>query len=304
MITVSLPDQGWIDDAGPIPEGVRVVPWDLLAAPPEPGIEVVVPPYLDLSAEQLGRLADLPALQWVKTLTAGYEHLLPFLPEGVGLANASGLHDASTAELAVGLTIAALRGLPALVRSQERGEWALFFGTSLADRRVLVIGYGGVGQALARRLAGFEVQITAVASRPRDGVHGVEELPALLPDHDVVILTVPLNESTRGLVDAAFLAALPDGALVVNVARGAVIDTAALLAEIRSGRLLAAVDVIDPEPLPEGHPLWSEPGFLMTPHVGGASSAFRPRALAQIRALLSRLPDGAPPDHVVVSRPA
>jgi phosphoglycerate dehydrogenase-like enzyme len=173
---------------------------------------------------------------------------------------------------------------------------------------VLLIGFGGVGQAVARRLAGFETELTAVASRARDvagfggltQVHGIDQLATLLPDHDVVVLTVPLTERTRGLVDAAFLAALPDGALVVNVARGGVVDTEALLAEVRSGRLQAAVDVVDPEPLPAGHPLWSEPGFLLTPHIGGASSAFRPRAVSLIRELLQRLGSGRPPDRIVV----
>jgi phosphoglycerate dehydrogenase-like enzyme len=131
-------------------------------------------------------------------------------------------------------------------------------------------------------------------------VHGVDELPGLLPDHDVVILTVPLTDRTRGLVDAAFLARLPDGALLVNVARGAVVDTDALLAEVRSGRLRAAVDVVDPEPLPPGHPLWAEPGFLMTPHVGGASSAFRPRAVALLVDVVQRLASGQRPDRLVV----
>jgi phosphoglycerate dehydrogenase-like enzyme len=131
-------------------------------------------------------------------------------------------------------------------------------------------------------------------------VRGVDELPGLLPDHDVVILTVPLTDATRGLVDATFLAALPDGALVVNVARGAVVDTDALAAELARGRLLAAADVIDPEPLPPGHPLWSEPRLLLTPHVGGASSAFEPRAIALLRGLIERLAAGREPERIVV----
>ena len=299
MVTVSLPDQDWIDEVGAPPEGVRVVPWDLTGPAPDPEIEVVVPPYLgDRSA--LRHLAELPALRLVQTLTAGYEDVLPYLPDGTALANAAGVHDASTAELAVGLMVAALRGIPAHVRSQAAGQWAPRFGTSLADRRVLLIGYGGVGQAVQRRLQGFEVEVTPVASRARDGVHGIDELADLLPGHDVVVLTVPLTDSTRGLVDAGFLAALPDGALVVNVARGAVVDTDALLAEVHSGRLVAAADVVAPEPLPAGHPLWAEPGFLLTPHVGGASTAFRPRAVALLRELLQRLGSGDPPDRIVV----
>ena len=299
MLTTSLPDQDWIDDVGALPPGVRVVPWDLTGPAPDPAIEVVVPPYIGDRAN-LRRLAELPRLRLVQTLTAGYEDVLPHLPDGVALANAAGVHDASTAELAVGLAIAALRGIPAHVRSQAAGRWAPTFGTSLADRRVLLLGYGGVGQAVERRLHGFEVQVTPVASRARAGVHGVADLPTLLPDHDVVVLTVPLTDATRGLVDADFLAALPDGALVVNVARGAVVDTDALLAEVRSGRISAAADVVDPEPLPAGHPLWTEPGFLLTPHVGGASSAFRPRAVALLRDLVQHLASGRQPDRVVV----
>jgi phosphoglycerate dehydrogenase-like enzyme len=299
VLTVSVPDQEWLDDLGPLPDGVHVVPWDLETPPPDPAIEVVVPPYLG-DRSRLARLADLPELRLVQTLTAGYEDVLAYLPDGVALANAAGVHDASTAELAVGLTIAALRGIPAHVRRQERGVWEPTFGRSLADRRVLLIGYGGVGAAVARRLEGFECAVTLVASQARAGVHAVDALPQLLPDHDVVILTVPLTDATTGLVDAAFLAALPDGALVVNVARGGVVVTDALLAEVGRGRIHAAVDVIDPEPLPAGHPLWSEPGFLMTPHIGGASSAFRPRALALIGELLQGLVAGRPDQHIVV----
>ncbi len=299
MTTVSVPEDGWVEDLQPVPDGVELVPWDLLGPPPRPDIEVVVPPYLG-DRDRLARLADLPRLRLVQTLTAGYEDVRPYLPDGVALANAAGVHDASTAELAVALALAALRRLPEHVRSQEAGEWRPVFGRSLADRRVLLIGYGGVGRAVARRLAGFEVELTPVASRARDGVRGVDELPQLLGAHDVVILTVPLTDATRGMVDRAFLAALPDGALVVNVARGAVVDSDALLTELATGRLTAAVDVIDPEPLPPGHPLWAEPGLLMTPHVGGASSAFRPRALALLRGVLAELAAGRPVANVVV----
>ena len=160
---------------------------------------------------------------------------------------------------------------------------------ALADKRVLVLGYGSIGRAIAARLTPFEVQVTAVASSARDGddlvpsVHAVAQLPSLLPQHDVVIVIVPLSPATTRLVDADFLAAMPDGALLVNVARGGVVDTDALVREAASGRLLAALDVTDPEPLPPGHPLWSTPGVLITPHVGGASSAFRPRAVRLVR---------------------
>jgi phosphoglycerate dehydrogenase-like enzyme len=309
---MSVPWPDWIDELAPVPAGVEYVEWDLAGPAPRTDIQVVVPTYLGDRAS-LARLADLPDLRLVQTLTAGYEDVLPYLPPGVALANAAGVHDASTAELAVGLAIAALRGFPAHLRSQFAGEWRPDFGTSLADRKVLLVGFGGVGQAVARRLAGFEVEVTAVASRARAvdpgvsggsgivAVQGVAELAALVPLHDVVILTVPLTAATAGLVDADFLAAMPDGALLVNVARGGVVVTDALVAELARGRLRAALDVVDPEPLPAGHPLWSQDGLLLTPHVGGASSAFRPRALAMLRDLADRLSAGRLPERIVVT---
>jgi phosphoglycerate dehydrogenase-like enzyme len=242
----------------------------------------------------------------VQLLTAGYEAALPALPAGVQLANAAGVHDASTAELALALTLSSLRGIPEFVAAQERSHWLpTELRPSLADRKVLILGYGGVGVAIARRLAGFEVLITAVASQARAGdervarVHGVDELPTLLPEHDVVIVIVPLSEATRGLVNREFLASMRDGALLVNVSRGGVVDTEALVEATGSGRISAALDVTDPEPLPADHPLWRMPGVLISPHVGGASSAFVPRAVALLREQISAFVGGRPLRNVV-----
>ncbi len=294
-------------DFGEVPDGVRLVRWELtepLAAPGE--VAVVVPPYLGgARLELLGELADL---RLVQMLTAGYDDMAASLPSGVALANAVGVHDASTSELAIGLTIAALRGLPEFVRAQDQGRWRWEQRRSLADRRVLVVGYGGVGQAVARRALAFETTVTAVASKARPhnasgpavAVHGVDELPDLLPHHDVVIVTVPLTDATRGLVDGAFLAAMPDGALLVNVARGPVVDTAALMAELAAGRLLAALDVTDPEPLPAEHELWHLPGVLISPHVGGSTSARLPRAIDLVHDQLRRIWTGEPLRGIVV----
>jgi phosphoglycerate dehydrogenase-like enzyme len=246
-------------------------------------------------------LADLPALEVVQTLTAGVDDVLPFLPEGVQLCNARGVHDASTAELVVGLVLASLRGLPGFMAAQATGRWAHVRHRSLADRRVVLVGFGSVGQAVARRLDGFEVDLVAVASRARPGVAGPESLPELLTTADVVVVTVPLSERTRGMVDAEFLARMPRGALLVNAARGPVVDTAALTREVASGRLLAALDVTDPEPLPPGHPLWTMPGALITPHVGGDTSAYLPRAHRLVAAQLDRFARRAPLDNVVVA---
>jgi len=228
------------------------------------------------------------------------------VPDGVRLCNAAGVHDASTSELTLSLILASLRGIPEFVVAQRASTWLpTRLWPALADKRVLVVGYGHVGKAIASRLLPFEVEVTAVASRPRPGddlvetVHGIDELPDLLPHHDVVVLIVPLTEATSGLADADFLAAMPDGALLVNVARGKVVDTDALLAETSTGRLRAALDVTDPEPLPTDHGLWRSPGVLISPHIGGASTAFRPRAVQLVRAQLKAYAAGSPLANVV-----
>jgi phosphoglycerate dehydrogenase-like enzyme len=301
---VTVPDGRWLDLWPPGEAPVDVRRWDMSGDPPA-DVTLVVLPYLDDRAV-LPRLADVPALRVVQALTAGYETVLPHLPGGVLLCNAAGVHDTSTAELAVGLVIAAQRGLGDFARAQPEGRWLAGTRGSLADRRVLLVGAGRVGSAIAHRLAPFEVELTRVATRARDDalghVHGVGELPELLPRQDVVILGVPLTVSTRGLVDAAFLAAMPAGALLVNVARGAVVETDALVAELTSGRLRAALDVTDPEPLPPGHPLWTAPNTLISPHVGGDTTAFPPRARALLREQFTRFATGAELLNVVAER--
>lgn len=285
---ISLPNHEWIDLVGPV-AGVEMVPWDLVGEPPRRDeISFVVPPYMVSSPWQ--RLGLLPGLRVVQLLSAGYETVLPALPAGVKLANAAGVHDASTAELAVTLALSSLRGIPDFVAAQGRSQWLpAQIRTSLADRKVLILGYGGIGVAIARRLRGFEVKLTAVASRARGGdelvasVHGVDELSALLPEHEVVIVIVPLSESTKGMVDRDFLASMRDGALLINVSRGKVVDTDALVEAAGTGRITAALDVTDPEPLPADHPLWHTPGVLISPHVGGVTSAFEPRAVELLR---------------------
>jgi phosphoglycerate dehydrogenase-like enzyme len=261
-------------------------------------VEFYVAPYT-FDHAPLRLMERMRALRVVQTQTAGYEHVLAYLPDGVTLCNAGGVHDTSTAELAVTLILASLRGIPTFVQAQDTQDWRYGWYDALADRTVLIVGYGGVGRALDRRLAGFEVQVLRVARRARDGVAAMSELPALLPRADVVVLCVPLTEETRGLVDAGFLARMHDGALLVNVARGPVVDTTALLTEVRGGRLRAAVDVTDPEPPPPDHPLWTTPGLLMSPHVGGSSSAFRPRVERVIVDQVHRYVAGQPLEYVV-----
>ena len=256
-------------------------------------VELYVPPY-NFSRDAAELMAAMPRLRVVQTLTAGVEHLAPHVPDGVLLCNGRGIHDTSTAELVLALTLASLRGIPEFVREQDREEWHQRPLPALADKRVLIVGYGAIGEAIERRLLPFEVDVVKVARRARDDVHGFEDLPDLVPDADVVVLVVPLTDQTRGLVDASFLARLRDDALLVNVARGAVVDTEALLAELTSRRIAAAIDVVDPEPLPAGHPLWKAPRLLISPHVGGASSAMWPRAYRLVREQLERFAAGEP----------
>jgi phosphoglycerate dehydrogenase-like enzyme len=215
------------------------------------------------------------------------------------------VHDSPVAEWVLGAVVGSLRQFPAFARAQERGEWrpeAFTPTRELTGARVLIVGAGSIGQAIERHLAPFGVRVTRVArtARPADEVHAVADLPALLPDADVVVLVVPLTEQTRGLVDATFLAAMPDGALLVNAARGPVVDTAALVTEVATGRISAALDVTDPEPLPAGHPLWKLPNVFITPHTGGAVRGLLPRAYGLAGDQLRRFVTGAPLINQVV----
>nr|WP_306270504.1 NAD(P)-dependent oxidoreductase [Ornithinimicrobium sp. HY1793] len=210
--------------------------------------------------------------------------------------------------MALTLLLAAQRDLPTFVRAQDEGRWVeLQERRALADQRVLVVGYGGIGRALAARLLACETSVTAVASRARDGdefvdsVHSVSDLPALLAEHDMVVLAVPLSEATRGMIGAAELALLPDNALVVNVGRGPLVDTEALIAECASGRLRAALDVTDPEPLPEDHPLWRTPGVLISPHVAGGTSVFPSRQARYVQTQIEHYLSTGELKHVVAT---
>ncbi|MET8171027.1 2-hydroxyacid dehydrogenase [Streptomyces clavifer] len=294
-----------------LPEGLNYRFWDggrdYPSDPADCAFYVV--PYMKGAEVAVRPLKAMSAVQVVQTLSAGIDHVEPglgLLPAGVRLCNAKGVHEASTAELALALVLASLRGLPGFMQGQGREEWRSGFYPALADKSVLIVGYGSIGAAIEDRLEPFEcARVVRVArsarATGRGPVHALEDLPALLPSADVVILSTPLNPSTQGLVDAGFLAAMRDGALLVNVARGPVVDTAALLSELESGRLRAALDVTDPEPLPAGHPLWHAPHVLITPHVGGSTSAFLPRAKRLLAGQLTRFAAGQPVDNLVLT---
>ncbi|MBL3699637.1 2-hydroxyacid dehydrogenase [Leucobacter luti] len=305
-LVVSLPGEGLREALGEVP-GVDFVEWDLTGAAPRERFDIVVPPYWG-GARQLAALAAVETrlVQWQ---SIGYNGVAKHLPAGMPLANAATVHEASTAELALALTLAAQRGIPEFVRAGDAHRWELRSFPSLADRRVLLVGYGGVSKAIEARLAGFEVQLTRLARTAREdrnlageavAVRGFADLPEALADAEIVLIAVPLTDETRGMFGAAELAALPDGALVVNVARGPVVDTDALVAELQAGRLRAALDVTDPEPLPADHPLWECSGALISPHVGGDSTAMLPRMVALIQRQIARLRAGDTPENLVI----
>ncbi|MFG6402343.1 NAD(P)-dependent oxidoreductase [Microbacterium sp. P04] len=301
-LVISVPNDQLAGDLAPLPAGVEVVVWPMTDDAPRDRFDMVVGPHANLTAA----LAHLDGVEvgLLQSQSIGYEGVAEHVPAGVPFANAATVHESSTGELAVALALAAQRLIPEFVRAQDEHAWRPRFAESLADRRVTLLGFGGVGKAIAARLQGFEVHLTAVATRAReeDGVtvRALADLHDVLASTEVLIASLPGGDSTRHVLDAAALAALPDGALIVNVGRGPLIDTDALVAEVRNGRLRAALDVTDPEPLPSDHPLWALPGALIVPHVGGDSSAMRSRITRLVRNQIERMLADEPPLNVVL----
>jgi phosphoglycerate dehydrogenase-like enzyme len=298
---VSVPDAAFRDSLGQLPDSAETVVWDMQTEWNRDDVpDIVVLPYQK-------ELPSLPYLHGIRprliqTQTIGYDGFAAVMPSGHVVANAASVHETSTAELTLALVLASQRGIPEIIRKGP--NHAQRWHPSLADRAVMLIGYGGVGRAIESRLAPFEVSLTRVAGRRRQDetgvVHGVSELPELLPAAEVVIVCVPLNDKTEGLVDEGFLGAMPDGALLVNVARGKVADTAAMTRHAKQGRLRFALDVTDPEPLPDSHALLNLPNVLVTPHIGGASSSMEPRMARLVHAQLTRLRQGQDATNVVL----
>ena len=275
--------------------------WALDAAPDRDSIDIVVTPYTS-ATKTLPNLAGV-STTLVQSQSIGWDDVPGSLPAGHTFANATSVHEAATAELALALTLASQRRLPLYVRQQIESTWRGRFSPSLADRRVMVLGYGCVGKAIAARLVPFEVEIVPVASTARDEdgvhVHGIDELADLLPTTEILITSLPGNDKTHHIIDDAVLSALPDGALVVNVGRGVLIDPDALAKHTSAGRLRAALDVTDPEPLPADSPLWTDENVLITPHVGGAASSMQPRIARLIVRQIRHLLAGEAPENVV-----
>jgi phosphoglycerate dehydrogenase-like enzyme len=295
VTTICVPDDEAVELIGPLPDGLDVVTWSG-SGPAPPGVEFWVPSFEFGRAAAISRLPDLRVVQLV---SAGVDGWIEHMPAGTLLCDARGVHGGSTAEWVLTAILSVLREFPRFLRATGERRWQPAVTDEMAGKRVVVVGAGDLGENVARRVRAFDAEPVLVARTGRHGVHAVADLPALLPTADVVVLVVPLTDQTRGLVDEAFLAAMADGALLVNAARGAVVVTDALIAQLRSGRLRAALDVVAPEPPPPDHPIWDAPNLLLTPHVGGAVRGFPARVYGLVREQVERYAAGAPLLNVV-----
>jgi phosphoglycerate dehydrogenase-like enzyme len=264
--------------------------------------------------------AHIRSVHVVQSQYAGVDAFLPYVPAGATLCDAQGVHDIPVAEWILTAILASLKYIPFYVRMQIAGEWnqrigaeALYLGThpgeqpktppaledELAGKTVLIVGYGSIGRATEALLKPFGVTMLRIGRRQREGVEAEDRLDDMLPQADIVILLLPLTSETRGIINRKRLAAMKQGALLVNAARGPVLETDALVEALQAGRIHAAVDVTDPEPLPVGHPLWSAPNLLITPHIGGSSPGMMDRVMRLIGDQCRRYMAGEPLAHVV-----
>lgn len=282
-------------------DAAEVAVWDLASPAPWPAIDIVVPPYMG-AVDLLGAL-DGVEVRLVQSQSIGYDGVLEQLPARVAFANAASVHEGPAAEVGMALLLAAQRDLPRFVRQQDAGVWRGGFTRGMFGLRVVILGAGGLGAAMFDRLLPFGARPVRVARSRRTDSRGdvvtLAELPGVLSTADAVVICLPLDDSTRRLVDAGFLAAMPDGAILVNIGRGAIVDTEALVAEVTSGRLRAALDVTDPEPLPPGHPLWSAPGVVISPHVGGQVTTMPDAVEALVRRQIAALSSGGEPVNLI-----
>jgi phosphoglycerate dehydrogenase-like enzyme len=278
-----------------IPQGMKLMQSDgfIPSALQLADIEFYVPSYMG-DIKTLEVIAEMKNLKIVHYSQSGYDDILPHIPHNVILCNASGLHDVSTSELAIGLAIASRRGFTQFIDNQRKGLWHRQTKPTLADSHVGIVGYGHIGKRITLLLEKFETKVTPFSRSGNDGAVKISEFDNFLPDLDVIILILPLTHESKHFINADRIKKMKDGATLINVARGAIVDTNALIAELNTGRITAGLDVTDPEPLPEGHPLWSAPNLIITPHVGGDSAAFDPRARKMVEEQLERLAQSKP----------
>jgi phosphoglycerate dehydrogenase-like enzyme len=261
-------------------------------------VEFLVPHHQ--RPDVLPALAELPELRVVQVLLSGTDWIVGSIPGGVTLCDARGTRNVPVAEWIAAALLGDTSGLLRGVRAQHERHWEHFGRDELHGKVVLVAGMGSIGGELERLLQPFDVEVIGVARRARDGVHAEADLPELLPRADAVVLLVPLTDATAGMVDAAFLARMRDGALLVNAGRGALVDTPALMAELERGRLRAVLDVTDPQPLPPEHPLWMLDGVYISPQIGGDSPPAWRRAWRHAGEQLARAARGEPLINVVL----
>ena len=256
-------------------------------------IEIYVPQYMG-GAKALSITPQLPNLKILQLLMAGYDDALAFKREGVRLFNARGVHDYSTAELTMGLIISTLRGIDKFARNKELGKWEHQRLESLYGKKVAIVGAGSVATKIVSMLNAFEIQPELFARTSRDNIKDIKAFDESINRFDIVILIVPLTDETKHFMNSLRIAKMKSGALLVNVARGPVVDTAALLDALIAGKISAALDVTDPEPLPPDHPLWSAPNLIISPHVGGNSTAFEPHGRKLIEEQCQRYANNQP----------
>jgi phosphoglycerate dehydrogenase-like enzyme len=319
MLRVGYPSVISAELLGGFPEGVELVP---VSEKPESEIEIDVwiPDFYPTRAQR-----TWPYLRGVKlviSLLAGTEWIPATVGPHVTICNARSAHNVSTAEWTVAAILALLKYFPFYLEIQHEGVWKRRFEASqryadmtgdartfhppvmleeLTGKTVLLVGYGEIGKEIERMLAPFAVEIVRVArtARSQPEVHAAGELESLLPRADIVVLILPSTAESKGLIGSRQLALLRQGALLVNAARGPIVEADALVEALRSGHIRAALDVTDPEPLPLGHPLWSCPNLLITPHVAASTPQFTPRALRVAAEELRRYIAGEPLRNVM-----
>jgi phosphoglycerate dehydrogenase-like enzyme len=298
-VNLWIPERAGSDAIGELPDSVSVgvVPRDGELPPGLLDAEFLVLTSLDRRA--LGLLPSMPSLQVIQTISAGVDWVLSSLPAGVTLCDARGSRDAAVAEWVLATILASQRTLPELRDRQRAHEWAWRVSEELAGSTLLILGYGSIGAAVEARLEPFDVTVIRVARTRRAGVHASDELASLLPLADIVVVLLPLTPATTGLLGAELLGRMRPGALLVNAARGPIVDTEALLELLRDAHLRAALDVTDPEPLPPDHPLWEAPATLITPHYAGDTLAAGRRAFALAGEQVRRYVRGEPLLNVV-----
>lgn len=294
-----IPDRAGRDAVGELPKGVTL---GLIASDGEPPEAILQAEFLVPGSDDprvLDLLGRMDSLRVIQTLSAGVDWLLGKVPAGVTLCDAGGTRDVAVAEWVLAGILASTKTLGELRDRQRAHDWEWSQTRELAGSSVMILGYGSIGAAVEARLAPFDVELIRVARHARAGVHSVDDLRALLPRADVVVVLLPLTPATNGLLDADLLGNMRPGALLVNAARGAIVDTDALLQLLQAERLRAALDVTDPEPLPAGHPLWDAPGVLITPHLAGDTIAAEQRAFALVGEQVRRYARGEPLANVV-----